>query len=66
MKRHAKDFINHRGLKDFATVRPDDSISDALNVLWATNCSAVLELDQDKRNFSKIQIYSFQQSQEAL
>lgn len=41
MKRHVKDLINQRGLKDFATVRPDDSISDALNVLLATNCSAV-------------------------
>ncbi|MBK9324358.1 MAG: CBS domain-containing protein [Bdellovibrionaceae bacterium] len=48
MKRHVKDLINQRGLKDFATVRPDDSISDALNVLLATNCSAVLVVKNNR------------------
>lgn len=48
MKRHVKDLINKRGLQNFATVRPDSSISDALNVLLTTNCSAVLVVKNNR------------------
>lgn len=44
MKRQVKDLIEQRGLRDFTSVRPESSISEALEVLMATNSSAVLVL----------------------
>ncbi len=76
MKRHVKDLINKRGLQNFATVRPDSSISDALVddkenqirelTTYVTGSSAVFEFDQEKTNYSKIPIYSSEPSKEVV
>lgn len=42
MKRQVRDLVEKRGLQEFARIPPDASISDALNVLVATNSSALL------------------------